>query len=106
MLKHSVPHSTSGLAVEAAGALARLDVDRLEEMAESCGALSQSADMAELGRFETSRHEMRVFARILEATRANLSVLRRLNDFQLPAIEYSSTAEKDWAVTEMRHGNN
>jgi hypothetical protein len=73
------------LVAEASLALARLDADRLEELALSCRALNRNlsagsgeerAEMARQSR-ETAG-EMAVFERVLEATRANLDVMSRL----------------------------
>ena len=67
------------LVVEASLALARLDADRLEELALSCQALNrdlsgwsgqEQMEMARERRELTG--EMAVFERVLEATRANL----------------------------------
>jgi hypothetical protein len=107
MLKQRVPRTGRDLAIEAAGALARLDADRLEEIAEICVALSQSRDTAKLGQLEAAdRHEMRVFSRILEATRTNLNVLSRLRESQSPTVEYDFETGGNVTFTEMRHGNN
>ena len=68
------------LVVEASRALARLDADRLEELALSCQALNRDLAPAErrrsgrcwLARLSEAAGDMAVFARVLEATRANL----------------------------------
>jgi hypothetical protein len=107
MLKQFVPRTARDLAIEAAGALARLDADRLEEMTEACVALNQCRDTTRLGQLEaTDGHEMRVFSRILEATRANLNVLRRLRESQSSTVEYGFETGTNVKFTEMRHGNN
>src|ERR1019366_3848530 len=98
------------LVIEASQALARLDADRLEELALSCQALSRDLkpvdepERAELRRqAKESTGEMAVFARVLEATRANLSVMHRLRELRAGRLEYGQV---EWARTESRHGNN
>jgi hypothetical protein len=49
---------------------------------------------------------MAVFARVLEATRANLSVMRRLRDLRAGRIDYGEAQVRGWAETESGHGNN
>ncbi len=83
------------LVVEASLALARLDADRLEELALSCQALNRdlSAWSGQV-RAETAREsreltgEMAVFERVLEATRANLDVMSRLRQMHAGQREY------------------
>jgi len=76
---------------EASQALALLDANRLEELACACRALR--CDPA--GRFELRRQareaarEMAVFARVLDATRANLQVMNRLRDLREGRISYA-----------------
>ena len=98
------------LVVEASRALARLDADRLEELALSCQALNralvpanaeESAVLASQAR--EAAGEMAVFARVLEATRANLNVMNRLRELRAGRLEYGQV---EWARTESRHGNN
>jgi len=95
---------------EASRALARLDADRLEELARSCEALNG----AQLGRADLARQardaagEMAVLARVLDATRANLDVMRRLRDLRLGRIscEQASMLPAQPARTEATRGNN
>lgn len=81
------------LVLEASQALARLDAPRLEELALSCRALNRTpgnpAAQAEWA-CETgdAAHDMAVLARVLEATRANLEVMRRLRDLRTGRLEY------------------
>ena len=77
------------IVVEASLALARLDADRLEELAISCAALNRDpADLSVPERREIDRQarvasgEMAVFERVLEATRANLDVMNRLRELR------------------------
>ncbi len=67
------------LVIEASRALARLDADRLEELALSCQALNRdlplpaSPERAALAvEARAAAGEMAAFARVIEATRANL----------------------------------
>ncbi len=78
---HRVHPALKELVVTASRALAKLDADRLEELAVSCQALNR--DLVQTGSDEhvalkqqsgDAAREMAVFARILEATRANLTV--------------------------------
>jgi len=83
------------LVVEASRALARLDAERLEELALSCEALNRDS-----GPWDTERRaamafeargaagEMQVFARVLDATRANLHVMHRLRELHTGKLEY------------------
>jgi len=73
------------LIVEASLALARLDAERLEELALSCQALNRDLEMAGVaGRAGLARQahdaqqNLAVFGRVLEATRANLEVMHRI----------------------------
>src|SRR5271165_2834551 len=81
---------------EASRALARLDADRLEELARSCEALNAVplgyAEMARQTR--EAEGEMAVFARVLAATQANLDVVRRLRDLRQGRIGYGESAAK------------
>ncbi len=86
--------------VDASHALAHLDADRLEEMALSCSALVReehevpfyTRGHAEPGQVEPSldeaARELANFARVLEATRVNLNVMRRIRDAWATEIEY------------------
>lgn len=86
------------IVTEASHALARLDADRLEELALSCQALnrelqsSSDLDRRDLARqAKDARGEMAVFARVLEATRANLNVMHRLRELREGRLEYGDT---------------
>jgi hypothetical protein len=98
------------LVVEASRSLARLDADRLEELALSCQALNR--DLAPASKEERAvlarqareaAGDMAVFARVLEATRANLNVMNRLRELRAGRLEYSQTS---WKRTEAGHGHN
>ncbi|MGB9408216.1 MAG: hypothetical protein WCA89_11810 [Terracidiphilus sp.] len=108
------------LVVEASQALARLDAERLEELALSCQALNRelergdAADRQALA-FESKEAagDMAVFARVLEATRANLNVMNRLRELRAGRLEYregrlayGESQVQQWRRTESRHGDN
>lgn len=101
------------LVVEASQALARLDAERLEELALSCQALNRELTPLhgdERGKLvrevREAAQDMAVFARVLEATRANLEVMNRLRDLRMGRLEYSERQARGWARTESEHGNN
>jgi len=101
------------LVVEASRALARLDADRLEELALSCQALNRdlappnACDRAVLAsQARAAAGDMAVFARVLEATRANLNVMNRLRELRSKPLEYDERQARGWAGTESGHGNN
>jgi hypothetical protein len=101
------------LVVEASLALARLDAGRLEELALSCQALNRdlpvagSEDRARLARqAQDAASEMAVFARVLEVTRSNLSVMNRLRELRAGRLEYSEAQARGWARGEDNHGDN
>ncbi len=95
------------MVVEASQALARLDAARLEELALSCRALNRMAanpaERAARARESTAAvKEMAVLSRVLEATRANLKVMKRLQDLRAGQLEY--TPGTTWAK-ESQHGD-
>jgi hypothetical protein len=113
------------LVVEASRALARLDADRLEELALSCQALNRdltdrdlvhgdAADRAALAiECNEAKGDMAVFARVLEATRANLDVMNRLRElragrleYRVGHMEYGEPQARGWLRTESGHGDN
>jgi len=98
---------------EASHALARLDTRRLEELALCCQALNRdlapggSADLADIARQTgEAAEEMAVFARVMEATRANLGVMRRLQELRAGRFEYSGEQNRHWTGAESGNGNN
>ncbi len=100
------------LVAEASQALARLDAPRLEELAASCQALNRApAPLEAEQRRELARQareaarDMAVFARVIEATRANLRVMNRLRELRTGRLEYSERQARGWAGTESGHGN-
>ena len=60
--------------------------------------LARQANEAETG--------MAVFARILEATRANLNVMQRLRELRASRLEYGELPGGGWVRTESGHGDN
>jgi aminopeptidase N len=108
------------LVVEASRALARLDADRLEELALSCQALNRdlaTRDRAACAALALQAQEaagdMAVFAKVLEATRANLGVMNRLRELRMGRLEYNAghfdsgaPQALRWSRSESRHGNN
>ncbi len=97
------------LVLEASRSLALLDADRLEELALSCQALNR--ELATVSREERAvlarqareaAGDMATFARVLEATRANLSVMNRLRELCAGRLEYGQAG---WTRTESGHGN-
>ena len=99
--------------VEASRALARLDAGRLEELALSCQALNRdlaesdhAARAALAAESKEAQGDMAVFARVLEATRANLHVMNRLRELREGRLEYGGPPSPGWRRTEIRHGNN
>jgi hypothetical protein len=84
------------IVLEASRALAHLDGDRLEELTFSCQALNRElkrADLAARTRIALeaidSRRELALLASVLDATRANLRVLHRLEALRRGRSEYA-----------------
>ena len=101
------------LVVEASQALARLDADRLEEMALSCQALNRDQVLGKgidgftlAAQAKEAAEEMVVFARVLEVTRANLNVMNRLRELHRGKLEYGEGSVQGWVPTESEHGDN
>lgn len=104
------------LVAEASRALARLDADRLEELAMSCQALNRDLAPLTVEKRSELAHEAReaagdmaVFAKVLEVTRANLSVMNRLRELRRGPLEYSevpASAGSQWAPTGSGYGDN
>jgi len=99
------------LVLEAARALARLDSDRLEELVLCCQALNRDLlpikeeDRARLSlEAREARDGMAVFARVLEAARANAQVMQRLRELRAGRLEYASVS-RPFTAAESRHGN-
>ncbi|MGB8259935.1 MAG: hypothetical protein WCE75_06275 [Terracidiphilus sp.] len=97
---------------EASEALARLDAGRLEELALCCQALNRDlapGDEATRRRLAGEAHEaldaMEVFARVLEATRANLRVMERLRELRQGSLEYTEPRASGWQPAGSRYGD-
>jgi hypothetical protein len=84
---------------EASQALAFLDSARLEELAKSCETLNRRLvlehtdtdvrqDLAQ--QVHEAQAGMAVFGMVLDATRANLSVMKRLREMRLGQLEYTA----------------
>jgi hypothetical protein len=91
---------------EASRALALLDADRLEELALSCQALNR--DLVPLSaeeRREWARQSreavlpMVTFAKVLDATGANLRVIKQLRDIRMGNLGYGDSQILGWAET-------
>ena len=110
---------------EASRALARLDADRLEELALACRVLNRDRlphagpdvgaesnpterlnDQALLRQAREAAGDLRVFGRVLEATRANLVVMRRMRQLRQGKIEYSEAQARGWTPSEPGYGDN
>lgn len=100
---------------EASQWLARLDAQRLEDLALCCRVLIgdlKALDAA--GRAELARQardavgEMATYSRVLEATRANLNVMNRLRELRQGRLEYRDAVLRIGrrAVPEASNGNN
>lgn len=99
------------LVVEASLALARLDCERLEELALSCRSLNRAlaqAMEADGGEWERQARQatagMAIFERVLAATRANLEVLKRVRERRSARLEYGCSPGT-WALAERRDGD-
>jgi hypothetical protein len=100
------------LVVEASRALARLDAARLEELALSCQALIRSLSPGNLNerkllarQAKEAEGDMAVFARVLEATRANLKVMSRLRELRAGRLEYTERQARGGADAEGQDGD-
>jgi hypothetical protein len=89
------PPNLRQIVIDASRALALLDAVRLDELALTCSKLDRDlASLSAAGRADLawqSREaapELAVFARVLDATRANLGVMLRLRDLREGRLEY------------------
>jgi hypothetical protein len=111
----ALPHLRE-LVVEASRALATLDAPRLEELALCCQALNrdlESADAATRGllarQAREARADMAIFARVLEATQANLAVVNRIRALRAGRlVTYTELEARSprKALPELSHGDN
>jgi hypothetical protein len=98
------------LVTEASRALALLDAGRLEELALCCATLTRTpwnADQQQrLARqARDAAADMAIFARVLEATRGNVIVIKRLREMRAGRFEYSESQARGWIETESGHGH-
>jgi hypothetical protein len=107
------PPQLKELVVEASRALARLDADRLEELALSCQALNRELPpLSQDRRLELARQsrevdgDMATFARVLDATRSNLSVMNRLRELRFGRLEYGAKIAQIADTRDSGHGDN
>lgn len=106
------------LVAEASLALTLMNQPRLDELAGACRALNRYAEpgylrsltVEERARLaEEARQavgEMAVFARVLEATRANLKVMHRLRELRMKPIVYSEWEARGCQAAEHGSGTN
>ena len=100
------------LIAEASRALIRLDSVRLEEIALSCQALNQGLESLDgRGKRDLARQardaalDMAVFARVLDATRGNLRVMKRLRELRIDHIEYTERQARGGVGAEAGRGD-
>jgi hypothetical protein len=103
---------------EASAALARLDADRLEELALACQTLNRNRgpevrpmdarqnDLSLARQAREAAGDMRAFGGVLDATRANLRVMRRLRQLRDRPIEYSEAQVRGPSPSETDYGDN
>jgi hypothetical protein len=104
------------IVVEASQALARLDANRLEELAIACRVLNQKMPNEDPGsssggvdfaaQSSQIAEDLRGFRKVLDASRANLSVLRRQRHVRDGKFEYSEAQARGWVPPEQVHGDN
>lgn len=101
--------SLEKLVGDASRALARLDADRLEELALSCRALNRDATPLDRQTLAQQSHavkeEMAVFARVIQGTHANLEVMNRLREFRAGRLEYGGFQVSGSVQTRVINGN-
>jgi hypothetical protein len=98
--------------VEASHALANLDADRLEEMTLSCAALVRAVDSESVdakdqldSECREAWKEMAIFMRVLDATKANLSVMHRLREIRAAQLEYGREPVGSHVAAGSDHGD-
>lgn len=94
MQKPGVHPELRVLVTEATQSLAKLDAERLEEMAVSCEALNRDLTSEGRSQLHVEAHaavkEMAVLRQVLQATRSNLAVMNRLREFHARRTEYAA----------------
>lgn len=98
---------------DAADALARLDAERLEQLASSCQGFFCSVEPADIAScvalkdiVRAASGEMGMLARLLEVTRINLDILSRLRTCRTNELEYGIHPYWFAAEQEIYHGDN
>lgn len=93
-----------GVLIEATRALSHLDADRLEELALACERLNRDSRPLAARRVQaqSAEREWVLFRRLLEATGANLRVVRRA---RRAGAEPEGYRPASWAAGEAAHGN-
>ena len=101
---HRINPELRELVVEASLALARLDAERLEELALCCRALNRdlsaasNAERDEIAwQARSAAGELTVFGRVLDATRVNLAVMNRVREGRAARLEYGGVCGP-WAL--------
>jgi len=99
--------SLRAIVAEASQALALLDTQRLEELALSCQALNRTLTAGDVDsgtRRDLARQaseasaDMAVLGRVLDATRANVNVMKRLHEMHSEQLEYRvQAAASEWS---------
>jgi histidine ammonia-lyase len=96
------------LVAEAARSLAKLDAERLEELALSCEALNRDGFRGKhqptLIEVREARQEMALLAKVLEATRTNVAVMNRLRELHARRAEYFVDHQVRTSATEVLDG--
>lgn len=97
---------------DASHSLTQLDAARLEEMAISCAALVRERQQVHCDLHwrpttlpRATESEMAVFTRVLEATKANLEVLRRVCERRTTQLEYGQARGLSESLVENDHGD-
>ena len=89
---------------EASEALAHLDAERLERLALYCEMLIEEPSSAVVERAGRET-EMAVFSHVLDATRANLRVMRRLRELRATEVDGHAPAVRA-VPAEAQNGHN
>jgi hypothetical protein len=96
------------LVAEAVLSLAKLDADRLEELALSCQMLNSGLAPAWRHRLASESHgakrDMASLAQVLEATGANAAVMKLLRERSASQMEYAVAGKSQAKEREISHG--
>jgi hypothetical protein len=96
------------LVAEATQSLARLDADRLEDMALSCEELNREFDSGQnqisISDACATQRDMTALAKVLEATRSNLAVMNRLKELHDRRAENAATRNSGIQKSEVSDG--